>query len=137
MSTQKLAKLFGVVFLAIGILGFVPGITSDGYLLGIFEVDTIHNIIHILSGIFALIFAKDAMKAKLYFKVFGVVYAVVTIVGFLHGSSVLGLIGVNLADNLLHLAIAVVALIVGFGGSSHEAAPVAPMQTPQQPMNNM
>lgn len=136
MSTQTLAKLFGAVFLVIGILGFVPGITSDGYLLGIFEVDTLHNIIHLLSGILALVLAKDAMKAKLYFKVFGVVYALVTIIGFLHGSSVLGLIGVNLADNLLHLIIAVAALIIGFGGSHHIDTPVQ-QQAPQQPMNNM
>lgn len=117
MHIQKLAKLFGIVFIAIGILGFVPGITSNGNLLGIFEVGTLHNIIHLLSGIVALAMAGDAMKARTYFKVFGVVYAIVTIVGFLQGNTVLGLIGVNVADNLLHLVIAIVALALGFGGS--------------------
>jgi hypothetical protein len=51
----------------------------------------------------------------LYFQVFGVVYGLVTVVGFLQGDTVLGLIGVNMADNVLHLAIAAVALYAGFG----------------------
>jgi hypothetical protein len=112
MNTSMLAKVFGVVFLVIGVLGFVPGITSNGHLLGIFEVDTIHNIIHILSGIVAL--AMAGSSAKLFFKGFGVVYLIVTIVGFLQGNTVLNLIGVNMADNLLHLVVSLAALYIGF-----------------------
>lgn len=113
------AKVFGIVFLAVGILGFVPGITSNGHLLGIFEVDALHNVIHLLSGIIALVVAfRSDMAARMYFKVFGVIYLIVTIVGFVHGSSVLGLIGVNMADNLLHLVISVLALWIGFGMKS-------------------
>ncbi|NCN52258.1 DUF4383 domain-containing protein [Candidatus Parcubacteria bacterium] len=112
MNTKKLAQVFGVVFLLIGILGFVPGITTTGHLLGIFEVDILHNVIHILTGILALVFAGSA--AKMFFKVFGIVYLIVTVVGFVQGDTVLGLIGVNLADNVLHLVVAAVALYVGF-----------------------
>ena len=109
-----LAKVFGVVFLVIGVLGFVPGITSNGHLLGIFEVDTIHNIIHIVSGIAAL--AMAGSSAMLFFKGFGVVYLIVTIVGFLQGDTVLNIIGVNMADNLLHLVVSLAALYIGFAG---------------------
>ncbi|HSE57042.1 MAG TPA: DUF4383 domain-containing protein [Candidatus Paceibacterota bacterium] len=116
MNTQKLAKLFGWVFLIIGVLGFVPGITGNGHLLGIFEVDSLHNIIHLLSGVLALWLGKSESGAKTYFKVFGVVYALVTVLGFLSGT-VLGLISVNLADNVLHLVIAAIALWAGFSGS--------------------
>lgn len=119
---QKIAKLFGIIFIAIGILGFVPGITSNGHLLGIFEVNTLHNIIHLLSGIIALMMAGSAMKAKTFFKFFGVIYGLITILGFLQGNTVLGLIGVNVADNLLHLAITIIALILGFGGSKHSSS---------------
>lgn len=112
MDTSKLAKWFGVVMLAVGVLGFVPGVTSNGHLLGIFEVDMLHNVIHLLTGVLALMFASSAPKT--FFKVFGVVYLVVTVAGFVQGSTVLGLIGVNMADNLLHLVIAVLALMVGF-----------------------
>lgn len=116
MSLQKLAKLFGIVFILIGVLGFIPGITSNGHLLGIFEVNTLHNVIHLLSGIVALGASMSSLKAsRMYFQVFGAVYALVAIVGFVQGSTVLGLIGVNLADNLLHVVIAAAALYLGFG----------------------
>jgi hypothetical protein len=116
MNTQKAAKWFGIIFVLIGVLGFIPGITSDGYLLGIFEVDTVHNVIHLLSGIIALFCANNMGAAKGYFKIFGVVYALVTIMGFLDGTSILGIFSVNGADNILHLLIAAVALYIGFSG---------------------
>lgn len=119
---QKLAWVFAVVFILIGILGFVPGITTDGHLLGIFEVSLLHNIIHLATGIIAALVASSEENARLYFKVFGVVYALVAVIGFVQGTSVLGLIGVNLADNILHVAIALVALWAGFGMRSEESS---------------
>jgi len=114
---QSLAKIFGYVLIAVGILGFVPGITSDaGNLLGIFHVDTLHNIIHLLTGVLALLAARGTGEyVRLYFQVFGVVYAIVAVAGFLQGDTVLGLFGVNTADNLLHIVIAAIALYAGFG----------------------
>lgn len=112
---KKAALVLGVVLLAVGVLGFVPGITSNGKLLGIFEVNAVHNIIHVLSGIAAILGSKSEAYASLYFKVFGVVYALVTVVGFISGTTVLGLFDVNLADNLLHVLIAGSALYLGFG----------------------
>lgn len=116
---KKLALLFGVVLTAVGVLGFVPALTpldSAGMplLLGLFMVGVLHNIIHLASGVAALVSSKSNAYASLYFKIFGVVYAVVTVVGFVQGDTVLGLIHVNLADNLLHLAIAASALAIGF-----------------------
>ena len=114
--SNKLAWAFGIVLTAVGILGFVPGVTSaSGLLLGIFQVDALHNIIHIATGLIALYVAKTGMHQMLYFKVFGVVYGIVTVAGFVQGSTVLGLIGVNMADNVLHLLIAAIALYAGFG----------------------
>lgn len=122
---QTIAKFFGYVLIAVGILGFVPGITSDaGYLLGIFQVDSLHNIIHLLTGILALVAARGAGEyVRLYFQVFGVVYAIVAVAGFLQDGTVLGLFGVNTADNLLHLVIAAVALYAGFGKKEASGAP--------------
>ncbi len=114
MSLKNLAVVFGVVFLAVGILGFVPGVTtSDGLLLGIFQVSPLHNAIHILSGIAALLGAKSDQYAKMYFLVFGTVYALVAIVGLVQGNTVLGLIDVNPADNILHVVLAVAILGAG------------------------
>ena len=112
---HKLAWVFGIVFIIIGIAGYIPGFTNDGVLLGIFMVDGLHNVIHLLSGILAIAAVWGAGSyTRLYFQVFGVVYALVTIVGFIQGTSVLGLIMVNTADNVLHLVIAAVALWAGF-----------------------
>ena len=113
---KKLAIVFGVVFVAIGVLGFIPGVTTaDGKLLGIFQVSTLHNIIHLLSGIAALIAASDAVYSRLYFRVFGVVYALVAIIGWLQGNTVLGLIDVNFADNILHTVLAIAISAIGYG----------------------
>ena len=112
----KVAYAFGVVFLLIGVLGFVPGVTPDGHLLGIFDVSPIHNVIHLLSGVAALVLASMGERmAQWYFRIFGIVYGLVTVIGIIQGTTVLGLIGVNLADNILHLAITLVALYEGFG----------------------
>ena len=122
-----MAKIFGIVLLVVGILGFVPGITSNGMLLGIFEVSPLHNVIHLLTGIIALVVAKKGESAvRTFFKVFGVVYLLVLIIGVVQGNTVLGLFGVNMADHLLHLVIAVLALWYGFKGGSSMAMPEAP-----------
>lgn len=116
---KKLAMAFGVVFLLVGILGFVPAFLtdSDGHklLLGIFAVDTIHNVIHLASGLAALAASSSSKFARLYFQIFGAVYGLVTVVGFIQGDTVLGLIHVNMQDNVLHLIISAAALWVGFG----------------------
>ena len=121
---KNMANVFGVVFLLIGILGFVPGITSNGMLLGIFHVDAIHNIVHLLSGAVALyVGMTSASASKTYFQVFGVVYALVAILGFVdYGSDkLIGLMAINPADTYLHVVIALVALYLGFA-SKEEAA---------------
>ncbi len=128
MNIQKAAKWFGIIFIVIGVLGFIPGLTKDGMLLGIFQVDAVHNVIHLLSGIVALLCAGSMSNAKTYFKIIGVVYALVTILGFVGSGSVLGFIMVNIADNILHLLIAVIALVLGFGGPKKPMMQTAPMQ---------
>ncbi len=118
---KKLALLFGAVFLLVGILGFVPTFSplhSDGmrYLLGLFMVGGIHNAIHILSGVAALAGGYSSEKyAQMYFRVFGAVYALVTVIGFIQKDTVLGIFHVNMADNFLHLGLAVAILGIGFG----------------------
>ena len=111
---QKIAWIFGIVVLVVGVLGFVPGITSDGMLLGIFQVDTMHNIVHILTGVLAIAAAMGTGSyARLYFKVFGVVYALIAVLGFVMSDNVMGMM-MNMMDHLLHLVIAAFALYVGF-----------------------
>jgi len=124
---QKITWVFAIVFLAIGVLGFVPGVTTaDSMLLGMFHVDSLHSIIHLVTGL-VLAFAawSSASSSQLALKVFGVVYALVMVVGFVQGDTVLGLFAVNMADNVLHLVLAAGLLYAGFimkEGSSMGAA---------------
>jgi hypothetical protein len=114
---KTMATIFGIVFLVVGILGFVPGITDNGHLLGIFHVNAAHNGVHILSGIAALIAGATSIRAaRNYFRVFGLVYGLVAVLGFLAGGEqpVLGIIANNTADNWLHVGIALVSLALGF-----------------------
>ncbi|HEX8390365.1 MAG TPA: DUF4383 domain-containing protein [Candidatus Saccharimonadales bacterium] len=117
---QKAAMGFGAVFVLIGLLGFVPALTPDGNLLGIFHVDAVHNLIHLASGVAALAAASSVRNSRLYFQIFGVVYSVVAVGGFLpflqfgDDMKLLGLTHMNMADNLLHIAIAAGALYFGF-----------------------
>ena len=122
---KTMATVFGVVLLLVGILGFIPGITtSDGLLLGIFHVNTLHNIIHLLSGAIALWAGMSGMAAsRMYFQVFGVIYALVAILGFVYGDKdILSIVANNMADTWLHVVIAVVALYLGFGAKEEKMA---------------
>lgn len=122
---KTLATVFGVVFLLIGVLGFIPGITNDSQmLLGIFHVNAVHNIIHLLSGALALYAGMSSgSAAKMYFRIFGIVYLLVAILGFVYGDKdILGFISSNMADTWLHVVIAVVALYAGFAAMDDGAA---------------
>lgn len=114
---KLVVSVLGAVFVLIGILGFIEPLTPDDKVLGLFAVNGLHNVIHLLSGVVALIAASSEATARLYGKVFGVVYALVTVLGFLMvgDGSILGLIPINQADNVLHIFLTVVLLYVGFG----------------------
>lgn len=113
------AILFGLVFLLVGILGFVPAITKDEMLLGIFHVNFAHNIVHLASGaVFLLCGMAGPGPSRTFFRIFGIVYALVAALGFYYGDQpILGLISNNMPDVWLHVALAVVMLFLGFGTS--------------------
>jgi hypothetical protein len=115
---KTMAVLFGVVFLLVGILGFVPAVTKDEMLLGIFHVNAAHNVVHLLSGAVALFCGMTSVGAsRNYFRIFGLVYGLVAVLGFMNPGEhtmLLGLISNNTADTWLHVAIAAVSLILGF-----------------------
>jgi hypothetical protein len=116
------AIIFGVFFIIAGIGGFVPALApehGDGAMLfGVFMVGPVHNIIHLASGAAALLCGfAGAGAARKYFQIFGVVYLLVALVGFVYGNSkIMGVMEHNMADIGLHIVIAVAALYLGFVG---------------------
>ena len=114
------AILFGIVFLIVGALGFVPAVTTQmngmPMLLGIFHVNTAHNIVHLASGaVFLLSGLASTGAARAFFRIFGLVYAVVAVLGFLKGDGLLlGVISNNMPDVWLHMVLAAIMLLLGF-----------------------
>ncbi|HRH93347.1 MAG TPA: DUF4383 domain-containing protein, partial [Candidatus Peribacteria bacterium] len=106
--------IFGAVLTIVGIAGFF--LAPNGMLLGLFEVNALHNVIHIVSGVAGLWAASSGHAySRMYLIVFGLIYGLVTILGFALNGDILGLIHVNMFDNYLHAAITAVTLVVGFG----------------------
>ncbi len=115
---QVVALLAGAAFLLVGVLGFVPGITtgfsdlsfagrhSDAHLLGLFQISVLHNVVHLLFGVVGLAASRTAGGARGFLIGAGAVYLVLTVYGFLIGHNTpANFVPVNTADNLLHLGL--------------------------------
>lgn len=123
---QTLALVFGIAFLGAGILGFIPGITTDlgdikfagndspSELLGLFQVSILHNIVHILFGIAGIALARTVDGAQKYLLWAGVIYVVLFLYGlFVSESSDANFVPINNADDVLHLVLGI-GLLVGW-----------------------
>jgi Domain of unknown function (DUF4383) len=121
---KKLGVVFGILFLLGGILGFVPAITKDDMFLGVFMVNTPHNIVHIASGaIFIFASILGAAAARLWFQIFGIFYAAVAAIGFKVGDGMIcGLMSNNRYDSWGHAALALVLLSIGFADARRQSA---------------
>ncbi|MBX3708401.1 MAG: DUF4383 domain-containing protein [Gammaproteobacteria bacterium] len=118
---RLIAILFGIGFIFAGVAGFIPMTTPGGYLFGLFQVDTMHNIVHLVSGVLAIMAATTLKLTKLYFLIFGIVYAIVAIVGFARNGD-LFIMQVNMADNFLHLGIGIVAIYLSYYASKQQTS---------------
>jgi hypothetical protein len=125
-QAQQIAGLLGIVFILVGILGFIPGITthygdmsfaghdSGAKLLGIFQVSVLHNLVHIIFGIVGLALARTLSGAKQYLLGGGVIYLVLWIYGLvIDKSGGANFVPLNSADDWLHLVLGVT--LIGLG----------------------
>lgn len=124
--TQLGALVFGVVFLIVGIAGFIPGLTMDmgsmsiaghgsmALLLGTFQVSVLHNIVHLLFGVVGLLAARTAGGARSYLLYGGIIYFVLFIFGlFTAGMDIAAnFVPLNVADNALHFVLAVAMVVL-------------------------
>jgi hypothetical protein len=123
---QKAATVMGIVFLAVGVLGFIPGITtnygtmtfaghhSDAMLLGIFQVSVLHNIVHLLLGAAGLALARSEVNAWYYLIGGGIIYLALWIYGLVVSQlTPANFVPLNNADDWLHLVLGVVMIVLG------------------------
>jgi hypothetical protein len=116
---QWYCLLAGLSLLLAGIFGFISDSSFDtgdgvqGDLFLGFEVNAIHNLVHVASGLVLLAASPKRASARAVALGFGLVYGVVAVIGLIDGSDVLGLIPVNSADNLLHIALAALGILTG------------------------
>lgn len=125
---QRVAQLFGVVFLLVGVLGFVAsGMSMDASmetaprLLGLFPVNALHNVVHLLFGVWALAAARSAAGAAQFARIGGGIYVVLALLGFV-APTTFGLIPIGGHDIWLHALIGIVLLIVGMQAGKTAAA---------------
>jgi hypothetical protein len=116
---QLYSLMAGLALLLAGVLGFISDSSFDtgsnvqGDMFLGFEVNAIHNLIHVASGLVLLAASRKRASAKAVALGFGLVYGVVAVIGLIDGSDVLGLIPVNSADNVLHIALAALGIVTG------------------------
>jgi Domain of unknown function (DUF4383) len=118
---RSLATLVGIAFLAVGILGFIPGITthygemafagddSGSELLGVFQVSILHNIVHLLYGIAGLTLARTWEGARNFLIGGGALYLALWLLGIVGGA---GWVPTNTADDWLHFVVGL-GMVVG------------------------
>jgi hypothetical protein len=119
---QTVARLVGIVFLLVGIAGFVPGITTNLYdglefagddgnaeLLGLFQVSILHNIVHALFGV-GILMAATASGARTYLLGSGALYIVLFLMGIVGAGD---WVPTNNADDWLHLVLGVGLIALG------------------------
>ncbi|WP_205326088.1 DUF4383 domain-containing protein [Glycomyces sp. YM15] len=133
---QMIAMVVSLVFILVGVLGFIPGVTSgfdsmsfaghhsEARLLGVFEVSVLHNLVHLLFGIVGFLMIRSISGAVTYLITGGAIYLVLWLYGMLIDlDSSANFIPVNDADNWLHLGLGIG--MVGFGAAFARSAKTA------------
>ncbi|MFU8852509.1 DUF4383 domain-containing protein [Micromonospora sp. SL1-18] len=123
---QQASASVGVVFLIVGVLGFLPGVTSNFHqlywaghesgakLFGTFQVSVLHNIVHLLSGVAGLAMSRTVPGSRAFLVGGGAIYVVLWLYGLvINRGSAANFIPVNLADNWLHLGLGLGMIALG------------------------
>ncbi|HEY8374230.1 MAG TPA: DUF4383 domain-containing protein [Pseudonocardiaceae bacterium] len=125
-ALRTAAGLVGAVFLLVGVLGFIPGITTDydtlqfaghnsqAKLLGVFQVSVLHNIVHLLFGLVGVAMSRATGTARAFLVGGGIIYLVLWLYGLvIDHDSAANFVPVNNADNWLHLGLAAGMILLG------------------------
>lgn len=129
MSVRTFALVFGIVFVVVGVAGFIPGLTAAhthpdvtmetglGLLFGLFPVNLLHNIVHVLFGIWGLAASRSVSGSRGYGKAVAVIYALFVVMGIVEAANLwttFGLVPLYGNDVWLHALLAAGAAYFGF-----------------------
>ncbi len=128
MSIRTFALIYGIGFLIVGAGGFIPGLLSEphthpdmtvntgfGYLMGLFPVNVLHNLVHLAFGVWGLLAYRSASGARVYARGVAIIYAVLAVSGLIPGlRTTFGLIPLFSHDVWLHIVLAAGAAYFGF-----------------------
>lgn len=140
---KKFALIFGIIYVVVGILGFIPGLvtqpevaagaaglaaeTGHGRLLGLFPVNVWHNLVHLGLGIWGIVAAKNFSSSVLFAKVAAILFGVLFILGLIPATNTLfGIAPLYSHDIWLHLLSAIVAGYFGFGAPARQPTVAEP-----------
>ena len=131
MRSRSFALAFGIVFLLVGIAGFIPPLVSPpptgpdvaadagfGRLMGLFPVNALHNLVHVAFGVWGLAAYRSPSAVRLYARAVAVIYALLAVMGLIDAADInmtFGLIPIHSHDVWLHALTAAVAAYFGFG----------------------
>ena len=136
MTVRRFALIFGIVFLLIGISGFVPGLTTEhshpdvhvtsglGLAFALFPVNVLHNIAHLLFGVWGLVAAKSVRAAVVYGKAVAISYGLLMVLGLISAlnlHTVFGFVPLYGHDVWLHALLTAGGSYFGFFHRSTEA----------------
>jgi hypothetical protein len=134
MDTRRFAMIFGIIFLLVGILGFIPGVNhmhhgdpaaehlsvggpGHGDLLGLFHVNVLHNGVHLLFGVMGLAMSRTLGAARSYFRIVGVAYLLLAVMGLIAAANMwntFGLVPIHGNDVWLHAILGAAGIYFGF-----------------------
>lgn len=130
MDARRFAMIMGIIFVLVGVLAFIPGVNQmdhaderelvvggpgHGYLLGLFHVNLLHNLVHLLFGVMGIAMARTVASATLYARIVAVSYGLLAVMGLVPLLNTLfGLVPIHGWDVALHALIAAVAAYFGF-----------------------
>ncbi len=112
-----LAIVVGIIFIGFGVLGFIPEFTPDGKLLTLFKVNFEQNMLHIISGVTALLCGlSSGFSSKMFFIIGGITYGFLGLYGlYVNQDMLFEMIANNQANNFLHLGTGLFLSLIGFG----------------------
>jgi hypothetical protein len=119
MTAKTAALAIGIIFIVVGLLGFIDNPIIGSSDNAMFHADTVHNLVHIVSGLlFVLIASAAPASASTVMVIFGIVYLLIGILGLTSVGAdgmakVLGFLHVNAADNYLHIALGIIIALAG------------------------